>query len=315
MSPKEMPGRRAVIDIGTNSVKILLAEVSGDHIEPISEQGIQTRLGVGFYESNQLQKDAIARTLEAVVEYHQFAVRQRAETIRVIATSAVRDARNAEDLTGPIREKTGLSVRALSGSEEAEWAFRGVMSDRSLPPLPMLIVDLGGGSAEFIVGVGGSLRWRESFPIGTVRWLERSRLSDPPTPEELASCRASVAAFLGSAVKPGLARALEPLRAEGATLVGVGGAVSILARMQRGIDKFDRELIESARMERDDISSWVERMWGLSFEARGGIVGLPPERADVMLMGSCILEGVMESFGFDALQPSSRGLRFAALMD
>ena len=315
MSLEAIPGRRAVIDIGTNSVKILLADVSGDHVEPLYEQGIQTRLGAGFYESNQLQKAAIARTLEVVVEYFQFALRQGAETVRVIATSAVRDACNAEDLTHPIMERTGLCVRALSGAEEAEWAFRGVMSDRSLPALPMLIVDLGGGSAEFIVGVGGELRWRESFPIGTVRWLERSRLSDPPTSEELALSRMSVAEFLRSEVAPGLTRELEPLRAEGATLVGVGGAVSILARMHRGIETFDRELIEAARMERADVSGWVERLWGAPFEARGEIVGLPPERADVMLMGACILEGVMKTFSFEALRPSSRGLRFAALMD
>ena len=81
------------------------------------------------------------------------------------------------------------------------------------------------------------------------------------------------------------------------------------------MDKFDRELIEATHMERGDVTGWVDRLWGLSFEARGRIVGLPPERADVMLTGACILEGVMESFGFDSLQPSSRGLRFAALMD
>lgn len=314
MSDTTPDQRRAVIDIGTNSVKLLVADVAENHVEPVSEDGRQTRLGEGFYEAQWLQPAAIARTLEAVVDDHARAVEMGAGTIRIVATSAVRDARNGDELRAAIRERVGLTVEVLSGEQEAEWAFRGVMTDTGLSAGTVLILDVGGGSAEFIVGRQGELRWRDSFPLGTVRWLERIKPQDPPLPGDLQACRQSIAEFLRAEAAPRLEPELESARAAGATLVGVGGAVNTLTRMELGMDHFDRGKIEAARLNLAVVTGWVERLWSLSFSARGDIAGLPPERADVMLMGVCILEGVLEQFRFSELRPSGRGLRFAAVM-
>lgn len=315
MSKEPSTVRRAVIDIGTNSVKLLVADVVGDRIDPIWEGGEQTRLGAGFYESRRLQPAAIVRTLNAVTAYRSRAGELGAASIRVVATSAVRDAVNGGDLTSPIRDRMGVSVECLSGDREAEWAFRGVMTNPLLAARPALIVDLGGGSTEFIVGVGKELHWRASFELGTVRWLERMGPGDPPRPEELRGCRESIADYLRAEVMPRLGPSLEPIRRRDAVLVGTGGAIGILTRMHLEMEEFSRERIESARLRATDVTAWVDRLWALPFAARGEIAGLPPERADVMLMGVCILEGVLEQCGFSVIQPSARGLRFAALMD
>lgn len=315
MSEEKTPVRRAVIDIGTNSVKLLVVDVKGDRIDPIWEGGEQTRLGAGFYESRHLQSAAIERTLKAVAAYHARAGELGASTVRVVATSAVRDAINGGDLTNAIRDLIGVSVECLSGDCEAEWAFRGVMTNRLLADRPALIVDLGGGSTEFIVGDGKELLWRASFELGTVRWLERMGPGDPPKLEELRSCRESVAEYMRCNVMPRLGPSLELVRRREPVLVGTGGAVGILTRMHLEMEDFVRERIEATRLRAMDVAAWVDRLWSLPFAARGEIAGLPPERADVMLMGVCILEGVMQQCGFSVLQPSARGLRFAALMD
>ena len=315
MSAKETTVRRAVIDIGSNSVKLLVADVAADQVEPVWENGEQTRLGEGSYDSRRLRPSAISRTQRAVEAYHGRARELGAESVRIVATCAVRDADNRSELTEAIQDSLGVGVEALSGDEEAEWAFRGVMSDDSLADAAALIVDLGGGSTEFIAGIDREIRWRGSFALGTVRWLERMRPGDPPSPEDLSRCRASIADFLRERVIPTLEPALEPIRGESSVLIGVGGAVGILARMHLGMEEFSRPRIESCRLRASDVTEWVNRLWGLPFAARGEIPGLPPERADVMLTGACILEGVMKQSGFSEMRPSARGLRFAALMD
>ena len=155
---------------------------------PIWEGGEQTRLGAGFYESRRLQPAAIDRTLKAVGDYFERARDLGAATVRIVATSAVRDASNGAELTGAIRDQVGVAVECLSGDREAEWAFRGVMTNPLMAARPALIVDLGGGSTEFVVGDGGELLWRSSFELGTLRWLERMRPGDPPRPQDLRSC-------------------------------------------------------------------------------------------------------------------------------
>jgi exopolyphosphatase/guanosine-5'-triphosphate,3'-diphosphate pyrophosphatase len=169
--------RRAVVDIGTNSVKLLVADVTGRTVHPASETSRQTRLGQGFYPNHRLQPGNISLTAQAVADFARTARELGAVSIRVIATSAAREAGNAADLVDAIHGQSGLRVEVISGEREAEWAFLGVTSDPSLARVPLLILDVGGGSTEIILGEGDRIILRESFRIGTVRMLERRGMS------------------------------------------------------------------------------------------------------------------------------------------
>ena len=175
------PIRRAVIDVGTNSIKLLVADVSGRDVRPVHEESCQTRLGRGFYETRRLQPDAIAHTAQAVWEFASIAREKNAAAIRVIATSAARDAMNSCDLTSAIQRASDLKVEIISGEQEAEWVFQGVTTDAELAKTPLLLLDVGGGSTEFILGRGEHKHFAHSFPLGTVRLLEKFPHSDPPT--------------------------------------------------------------------------------------------------------------------------------------
>jgi exopolyphosphatase/guanosine-5'-triphosphate,3'-diphosphate pyrophosphatase len=310
------PVRRAVIDVGTNSIKLLVADVIGRDVKPVCEESKQTRLGKNFYETHRLQPEAVARTAEAVWEFAEMAREREAETIRVIATSAARDAVNKDDLISTIERAANLKVEIISGEQEAAWAFQGVTANSDLAQTPLLLLDVGGGSTEFILGRGAEKHFAESFPLGTVRLMEKIPHSDPPTREEFLKCRDWLKHFLQTEVRPKLEQALEHERNSGAIqLAGTGGTATILAKMELKLERYDREKIEAAHLQLKQIQSQQKHLWKLPLAQRKEIPGLPKSRADVILTGVLIYETVMEEFGFTELRVSTRGLRFAALMD
>jgi exopolyphosphatase/guanosine-5'-triphosphate,3'-diphosphate pyrophosphatase len=323
--------RRAIIDVGTNSVKVLVADVLGQEVRPVCEQSKQTRLGHGFYQTHHLKPEAIAATATAVAAFAATAREAQAVSIRVIATSAAREAVNREELTAAIERASGLKVEVISGDQEADWGFQGVTTEPELAQAPLLLMDVGGGSAQFTLGRNGGKLVRQSFRLGSVRLLEMFPCSDPPTPAELAACRQWLKDFLRKEVRPKLIQEMgggeqrsdadqSPLASAaagsgGVQLVGVGGTATILGCMEARLEVFDRARIEATRLSAERVSWHLERLWSLPLEARKETVGLPKNRADVILMGVAIYQAVMEEFGFRELRISTRGLRFAALMD
>jgi exopolyphosphatase/guanosine-5'-triphosphate,3'-diphosphate pyrophosphatase len=307
--------RRAVIDVGTNSVKLLVADVSGRRVEPLVECAEQTRLGRGFYQSHHLQPAAIAQTARAVAEFVAQARELGAVVTRVIATSAARDAANPDELIGAIHSASGLQAEIISGEREADWAFRGVVSDPVFVGCPLLIVDVGGGSTEFILGESEHQRLRHSFPLGTVRLMERLPNSDPPTAAEGAHCRAMVNDFLEREVRPVIELDLRTFSERTVQLVGTGGTAGIQARIELGLATFQRDRIEALRLTREQVRRQRERLWSLPLLERKRVIGLPPDRADVILTGVLIYEALMERFAFADLRVSTRGLRFVAVME
>lgn len=311
--------RRAVIDVGTNSVKLLVADVSGREIHPICEESKQTRLGQGFYETHRLLPEAIANTAQAVAGFVEQARQHQAGDIRVIATSAARDASNASELVAAIDRASGQKLEIISGEQEADWAFHGVTTDPALAQVPLLLLDVGGGSTEFILGHGDHKHFRQSFRLGTVRLLETIPHSDPPTREEFAETRAWVRDFIAEKIRPALLPALEretELHAPHLpiALVGTGGTTTILARLEAKLETYDRAIIENTRISLERLRWHTENLWSMPLVRREGIIGLPRKRADVILTGTIIFEAVMEQFGFTELRVSTRGLRFAAVM-
>ncbi len=314
------PVRRASIDVGTNSVKLLVADIAGRDVRPVWEDSKQTRLGSGFYETHRLQPEPVAKTAAAVTAFARTAHEWKVDSIRVIATSAARDAVNSGDLVSAIERDAGLKVEIISGDQEAEWVFHGVTTDPEFATQPLLLLDVGGGSTEFILGQGEHMHFRASFPLGTVRLMEQMPPSDPPTPEEFAACRQWLNAFLASEVQPQIRPAMQRevrlySRNGSLQLVGTGGTTSILARMEARLDAFDRERIEGTRLHLERVRWHVQRLWSLPLTQRQEIVGLPKKRADVILSGALIYQTVMEQFAFSELRVSTRGLRFAAVME
>lgn len=312
--------RRAVIDVGTNSVKLLIADVVGREVRPVLETGRQTRLGRGFYADRQLQPEPIAETARVAAEFVQTARAHGAGSIRAFATSAAREARNADELVTAIAAATGLQLEIISGEQEADWAFRGATTDPRLAVGPLLLLDVGGGSAQFILGCGEQRLWRESFPLGAVRLLEQFPVSDPPRAEERHRCESWVRRFLAETVIPRWQPAREQLASlpgcdPAVRLVGTGGTAMVLARMEAGLTTFDRERIEATPLPRGALDRWVDRLWQLPLAERRHIPGLPPDRADIILTGALVYQAVLGGLAFDALWVSTRGLRFAALLE
>ncbi len=302
--------RRGVIDIGTNSVKLLIADLQDDEISPRLETSRQTRLGQGLYADGKLQAEPIRATVAAVNELLALAKQNDCGDTRIIATSAVREATNA----GELLEALGQAVEVLSGDDEARLAFDGVLSCPRLAKRPALVVDVGGGSTEFIVGDAGGMRFHLSLPLGSVRLMERHPAGDPPTADECAAVREATDTQLRAREVPELRRQIAAFgQAAPVQLVATGGVASILAMMELGIDGHDRERMEAVGLSVERVAAWRGRLWGLRLARRREITGLPANRADVALFGSLIVEQSMRQLGFDALRVSTRGIRFGVL--
>ena len=308
------PERRAVIDVGTNSVKLLVAEMTNAGLHPVLETSLQTRLGRGFYEDHRLRPEAIAQTAEAVARFAETARQHEVNQIRVLATSAARDAVNRAELVSAIRRECGIEPEIISGDQEAEWAFGGVMSDPRFAGKHVMILDVGGGSTEFVLGEGRHPSFRQSFPMGSVRLLEMLRPVDPPTLDDIARCRDWLAKFFEHEIAPAIHVSLDGAPRHEVLLVGTGGTSTFLVRMQLRMEDYAREQIEAAVLTRTQVQDWMVHLWSLPLARRQQLPGLPANRADVILMGVAIFEAVMTQFLFPKLLVSTRGLRFGALL-
>jgi exopolyphosphatase / guanosine-5'-triphosphate,3'-diphosphate pyrophosphatase len=308
------PIRRAVIDVGTNSVKLLIADVTGQSVNPVHEESRQTRLGHGSYATRILQPSAIENTACVTADFAEKARELRSQTVRVLATSAARDAVNASELVAAILRKAGLQLEIISGELEAQWAFAGISSDPRLAGHSLLIMDAGGGSTQLIYGPLGGEPARHSFRVGAVRLLEKFPTFDPPDPRELEQCLDWLRRYL----REHTPQTLKPTWIEDAQstprFVGTGGSSSLLAAMQLGINRFDREKIEGVELSEQQVAQRLRQLWSLPLEERRKIPGLPANKADVILMGTAIHAAVMAAYSVSSMVISTRGFRFAALI-
>lgn len=308
------PVVRAVVDLGTNSVKVLVARVTGDTLEPLHEQSVQTRLGRGLYDTQRLATEGIAATADVLRDYRAKADELGAESFRVLATSAARDAHNAGELRSAIRAAADAELEIVSGEREAELVYRGVRSQTDRAGRTILAVDVGGGSTEFILGDAADPRFAASHPIGTVRMLARLKLADPPGDAALAECLAGLRQLLAVEVGPRLHPALAALAERPLEVVGPGGTTTFLARIHHATDRFDRTRFEATRFTVAELRELTRRLWRMTQGEREHLKGLPPNRADVILLGTAIYLAVLEEFSIPHLRVSTRGLRFGALM-
>jgi len=304
---------RAVIDIGTNSSKVLVGRVTGDDVDSLYEESIQTRLGEGLYDDNRLLPEAIERTAKVIAGYCERARGMNVESIRIIATSAAREAENGADLAEAIRTVCGIELEIIEGEREAELVCRGVMS-QGIAAESLFIVDVGGGSTEFIVGHQGRVMASISLQLGSVRLLSHSHHPDPPGINNLRACVNWVGEFLDANAKPSLADTLAALPSPVDTVAGAGGTTTFLGLIHLEQDDFDRSKLEAIRFSKADAIALTERLWTLPLAERKQLTGLPENRADVILFGAAIYLAIMECFDLSHLQVSTRGVRFGGLL-
>jgi exopolyphosphatase/guanosine-5'-triphosphate,3'-diphosphate pyrophosphatase len=292
--------RVAAIDLGTNSTRLLVADVEDGRIGELDRQTRVTRLGEGVDERRRLLPVPIARVRNVLSDYRRAAEAHEAERMLVIATSAVRDAENGEAFLGEIEWSYGFATRLLTGREEALLTFRGVTSDRVLEP-GTVILDIGGGSTELVFGAPDGVRWHDSLDIGSVRLTERHLRSDPPTEEELADCAHAVQALLAERVP-------EELRRGVAALVGVAGTITSLAALDLGLHDYDRDRVHGHWLTAEALQRQLKRLATVPVAERRTIRPLDPDRAPVIVGGAVIVSEVLAYFGLDALEVSERDI-------
>ena len=297
-------------------MKLLVADVVGGNVTRVFETSEQTRLGAGFYETQELRPEAIQRTGQSVGEFAREARRWGTTSLRVIATSAAREARNRDTLVRVLDQVSGVSTEVISGEQEAEWGFAGVASNPRFNGQSLLVLDVGGGSMEVILGNGhdrpGRLTFRRSFPLGSVRLLERHGAGGGVASVQLEAVRQGLRDYFRNEVVPALVSDSQDWRRSRA--VGIGGSTAILTMIYHACREFDPELIERTELSREVLTALVERLWGLTLAERRLVPGLPPERADVIPFGAAIYEAALLELELPTLGVSLRGLRYAALI-
>ena len=291
--------RVAAIDVGTNSTRLLVAEDAPGGIRTVDRRLTVTRLGEGVDLNRRLSSAALQRTLESIAEYAAVCGEYGVQRLRVTGTSAVRDARNRDDFFDSVRHLTGTEAELLSGEDEARATFLGVRSDLHEPER-ILVVDIGGGSTEFISG-GREPERLVSLDFGCVRMLEKHLHSDPPTNEELEGLRAEVGAAIGS-----IAGSLEVTPVT--RLVGVAGTVTQLAALKAGLDSYDPDAVHHTTLSHGDVRLLSRRLASLPIEKRRRVKGLQPGRVDVIVAGAEILLCVMEAFDAAEVLVSERDI-------
>ena len=283
-----MTGRRAAIDCGTNSTRLLVVDADGATLERLMRI---TRLGQGVDATGRLAPDAIERTIAVLTEYRHDLDRLHVERVRMTATSAARDASNRDDFFDAAEAAIGVRPELLGGDEEARLSFLGATAELDPADGPFLVVDIGGGSTEFAVGATAP-EGAVSIDIGCVRMTEKFLHSDPPAPEELTNALTVVRDYLDDVVRD------LPAVADAACLVGLAGTVSAVATVELGID-YDRDRIHHFRLRRDAVEDVFRTLATETRAQRVHNPGLEEARADVVVGGIVVLVAIMRHLGFD----------------
>jgi exopolyphosphatase/guanosine-5'-triphosphate,3'-diphosphate pyrophosphatase len=305
--------RVAVVDIGTNSTRLLIAEVDRDRgtIQELVRRSQVTRLGEGVDSAGSLSPAAVDRVLDTLKQYRQEMDEHDCEANLAVLTSAVRDADNGEQFAALVREGYGLDARVLRGVEEAQLTFLGAMSGRAgqgastdAPPdesEATVVIDVGGGSTEFVVGSDHQAGFHVSLQAGVVRMSERHIHSDPPDPSELQELAADVRqTFLD-----GLPAQERERVARG---IAVAGTATSAASIDQGLDPYDPERVDGYDLQLGTIEMLLARLADMTEDRRREVVGLHPDRAPTIVAGMIVLGEALRAFGLDHVEVSEHDI-------
>lgn len=299
----------ASIDIGTNSTLLLVAEYRDGRFHPIRNEVEITRLGQDVGKTGRLHPDAMERTFDTLKRYRTICDEVGANETIIGGTSAMRDAANGEEFINRVKNELDWDIRLLTGDDEAQLTFLATQQEFSDVSGDLLVVDIGGGSTEFIFGNTNEFRFARSLDIGTVRFTESMIKNDPPGETELQSA--------SKAIRVQLATELSDLQisAEETTLIGVAGTVTTLLAVEKEMATYIPEDIHKQPLTIDEIEDLLVLFCSMSLEERKQIPGLQPKRADVIIMGALIQLEIMRHFGFDELLVNDRGVRYGLLYE
>jgi exopolyphosphatase/guanosine-5'-triphosphate,3'-diphosphate pyrophosphatase len=298
--------RFAVIDVGTNSVKLHIGErTAGNAWETVSDRAVVTRLGEGLGEDGMLQAEPIRRTADVVVEMVEEARGLGAAEIAAVATAGMRIAKNSAELIDLVRERCGVAIEVISGEEEARLAYIAATSELELSDGQLVVFDTGGGSSQFSFGRPGHVEERFSVDVGAARYTARFGLDSVVSDDTLAEARQAIATDL----------ARLDGRPRPDALVGMGGANTNLAAVRHHLAEYDPEVVHGTVLDRDELDAQIELYRQRSADERRAIVGLQPARAEVILAGALIVRTVLDKLGCDELTVCDRGLRHGVLVE
>jgi exopolyphosphatase / guanosine-5'-triphosphate,3'-diphosphate pyrophosphatase len=329
----ERAQRVAAIDVGTNSARLLVADVAGGRVAEVERRSTVTRLGRGVDLSGRLAAEAVEAACAAVGEYAAAAAELKAERVETIATSAVRDAANGGAFVAELRERFALSARVLDGEEEARLTYLGACAARP-PAEPTLVIDIGGGSTELVVGggsteglvVGGGeeISFHASLQAGVVRHSERHIASDPPAAAELEALAADVRGLIEAALPtpssavgyPHITGITHSGAAEGWPVAGiaVAGTPTSLAAIELGLEPYDPERVHGHVLTLPSIQRMLSRLASAPLAERVRIPGLHPDRAPTIVAGVVILIEAMRAFGLERVEVSEHDILYGVAL-
>jgi exopolyphosphatase/guanosine-5'-triphosphate,3'-diphosphate pyrophosphatase len=318
----ENPQRVAVIDIGSNSTRLLVADVNasadvdtstdvggGAHggVSVIERQSRVTRLGRGVDLSGQLADEAIEAACSAIADYVEICREAGAAKVAAIATSAVRDASNGSAFVAELRERFALSARVLDGEEEARLTYRGATAAQP-PAAPTLVIDIGGGSTEMIVGTNDEIAFHASLQAGVVRHTERHISADPPTAVELEALAADVRVLIEDALSG-------HDEARASTGIAVAGTPTSLAAAELGLEPYDPARVHGHVLSLETIQHLLSQFASAPLAERAAIPGLHPDRAPTIIAGCVILIEAMRAFDLDRIQASEHDILYGMALE
>ena len=300
--------RFAAIDIGTNTILLLIAELESDgSFQVLEDRAEITRLGEGVDRTRQIGPDGERRSLEVLKSYLKTCRSLGVDEIAAVGTSALRDARNTGGFKSRLKRELGLDLRVLSGEEEASYSYLAVQNGLALGEKEVLVVDVGGGSTELIWGKGGALHRSISLDLGSVRLTERFLFSDPVREEECAQLTTTID------------HELQPLLVDWGigggfqAIVGIAGTFTTLAAIAKGLRRYSHGEVHGSCLSRAEVVRQVQLFKGKTIAERKEIPGLEPKRADVILAGALLIERVMALFRVDQVTVSDQGIRYGLL--
>jgi exopolyphosphatase / guanosine-5'-triphosphate,3'-diphosphate pyrophosphatase len=300
--------RVAVIDIGTNSTRLLIADVSpSGTVSQLVRRSTVTRLGDGVDASHSLSPAAIDRTRTALADYRSLINSHDCTANLAVLTSAVRDASNGPDFTARVRRDFSLDARTLSGDEEAQLTFLGAMHDRSPSPEPTVVIDIGGGSTELIIGRDSTATFHVSLPAGVVRMSERHIHTDPPAPADLQSLAHDARSVFLAGLPP-------EQRAPVTRGIAVAGTATSAASIDQELDPYDPSRVHGYPLMLATIELLLARLADMDESQRRSVVGLHPDRAPTIVAGMILLSEALLAFELDEVEVSEHDILFGGAL-
>ena len=297
----EKPQRVAVVDVGSNSTRLLIADIDGG-VRVLERQSRVTRLGRGVDLSGQLADEAIEAACAVIADYVEICREFDVERVAAIATSAVRDASNGDAFVAELRERFALSARVLDGEEEARATYRGATAEH-LPISATLVIDIGGGSTEMIVGTGAEISFHDSLQAGVVRHTERHISGDPPTPVELEELADDVRGLIADALADHDGAQVE-------AGIAVAGTPTSLAAVELGLEPYDPSQVHGHVLSLEMIQRLLSQFASAPLAEREAIPGLHPDRAANIIAGCVILIEAMRAFALDRIEVSEQDILY-----